>query len=115
MKKNLPALFSILVVASFALTACGGTVPTATAIPAVATKSLRQQQQSSLQVDTITRFNYQHGYDWSGESLWRAANIASFRDTAIALGVKLKFYDSAARPRKLSALMTSNMLLMTPK
>jgi simple sugar transport system substrate-binding protein len=30
------------------------------------------------------------------ESEWRAINIASFRDTAIALGVKLKFYDRAA-------------------
>jgi ABC-type sugar transport system substrate-binding protein len=94
MKKNLLALIGILVVMSI-LTACGVTTPPAamatptisTKIPATPTATPKDYDYQDLTVSMIMT---------GSESEWRAINIASFRDTAISLGVKLKFYERAA-------------------
>jgi galactofuranose transport system substrate-binding protein len=94
MKKNLPALFNALVVASFVLTACGGTTATSAVTPAIATKipATSTAPKKVYEYKDLTISMIMTG----SESEWRAINIASFRDTAIALGVKLKFYERAA-------------------
>jgi galactofuranose transport system substrate-binding protein len=93
MKKSLPALYVILAIA-FMLTACGRAVPTETTtpdivtkIPATATTTPKVYGYKDLSISMVMT---------GSESEWRAVNIASFRDTAIALGVKLKFYERAA-------------------
>ena len=79
MKKNLLVLFSILVVASLALSACGG----AAATPAAPEKKVWTYADMTV------------GFLQTGsEGGWRAANTASFKETATQLGLTLKFYDS---------------------
>ncbi|MBI5953630.1 MAG: ABC transporter substrate-binding protein [Chloroflexi bacterium] len=82
MKKNVLTLVSILVIGSVALAACAGTTPVAiTKTPATAYKY----------TDMIIGF-----IQVGSEGAWRSANSASFKETAVALGVRLKFYDSAS-------------------
>jgi galactofuranose transport system substrate-binding protein len=97
MKKNLFSLLSILTLVSIALTACGAPVateaPIATSIPAIATGA-----PSSASLSCAPSCEYSDlvvGFVQTGsEGGWRAANSASFKDTAEQLGLKLKFYDS---------------------
>jgi galactofuranose transport system substrate-binding protein len=97
MKKNLLGLFSTLVVVSIILTACGTPVateaPIATSIPAVATgapTSAGLACAPSCQYSDLVVGFLQTG----SEGGWRAANSASFKESADQLGLKLKFYDS---------------------
>jgi len=78
MKKKLLVLFSILVVASLALSACG-----AAATPAAPEKKVWTYADMTI------------GFLQTGsEGGWRAANTASFKESAEQLGINLKFYDS---------------------
>jgi ABC-type sugar transport system substrate-binding protein len=91
--KRILVLISILMFIPM-LVACGRTVSIVTVTPAVATKILATPT-------AIPKVYYYKDLTVSiimtgSESEWRAINIASFRDTAIALGVKLKFYERAA-------------------
>src|SRR5687767_8815285 len=97
MKKNLLTLLTILTLVSIALTACGAPVateaPVATSVLAVATGA-----PTSAGLACAPSCEYSDlvvGFVQTGsEGGWRAANSASFRDTADQLGLKLKFYDS---------------------
>ncbi len=76
--KNLfkAALAVLLVVSMVVITACGGT-------------------QSRLQPKICTYKDMVVGFLQTGsEGGWRAANTASFKETATQLGITLKFYDS---------------------
>jgi ABC-type sugar transport system substrate-binding protein len=83
MKKNLLALFCILVVASMVLAACGGAP---TQAPAVATEAPSK---------VYTYADLTVCYPQLGaESDWRTANSASLKETAQTLGVNLVFSDA---------------------
>lgn len=87
MKKNILALVNILLMVSIALSSCGGSIPISTTIPITVTEvPVRVYEYKDLTVGLIQT---------PSESGWRDANNASFRETAIALGIKLKYYDSA--------------------
>jgi galactofuranose transport system substrate-binding protein len=97
MKKNLLSLLSILTLVSIALTACGAPVatetPIATSVPAIATGapiSAGLACAPSCEYSDLVVGFVQTG----SEGGWRAANSASFKDTAEQLGLTLKFYDS---------------------
>jgi len=99
MKKNLLALFGILVVASMALAACGTPAPVATQAPAVApTEAPAQPEAPAAGLACSPNCQYSDlvvGFLQTGsEGGWRAANTASFKETAEQLGITLKFYDS---------------------
>src|SRR6185503_6251301 len=80
MKRNLITLFSFLAVASLALSACGGGAPAATEPPAKKVWTYADMTIGFLQTGS--------------EGGWRAANTASFKESAEQLGLNLKFYDS---------------------
>ncbi|MBN1137288.1 MAG: ABC transporter substrate-binding protein [Anaerolineae bacterium] len=88
--KNLfkAALAVLLVLSMVVITACGAeptAVPTAvppTAVPTAAAKTYTYQ-------DMVVGF-----LQTGSEGGWRAANTASFKETAEQLGITLKFYDS---------------------
>jgi ABC-type sugar transport system substrate-binding protein len=102
MKKNLLTLFSILVVASLAISACG---TPATAAP-VATEAAPAATEAPMATEApaagtaacapnCTYADMTIGFLQTGsEGGWRAANTASFKETAEQLGINLKFYDS---------------------
>ena len=97
MKKNLLTLLSTLALVSIALSACGAPVateaPIATSVPAIATGA-----PTSAGLACAPSCEYSDlvvGFVQTGsEGGWRAANSASFKDTAEQLGLTLKFYDS---------------------
>ena len=101
MKKNFLALFSILIIASIALSACGGA---ATEAPAAATEEAPAATEAPAEIVPAAGLacapNCQYsdlvvGFLQTGsEGGWRAANTASFKETAEQLGLTLKFYDS---------------------
>ena len=97
MKKYNIALLVILTIVSIVLTACGASVanqtPVATSVSAVATG-----EPTSAGLACAPNCQYSDlvvGFLQTGsEGGWRAANTASFKQTADELGLKLKFYDS---------------------
>jgi simple sugar transport system substrate-binding protein len=99
MKKNLLALFSVLVVASMALAACGTPAPVVTEAP-VMTEAPAVVTEAPVAAGLACAPNCQYsdlvvGFLQTGsEGGWRAANTASFKETADQLGLTLKFYDS---------------------
>jgi len=90
---------NILIVATVVLTACGSgastKAPASTAVSvavtgaAPATTGLIACAPSCQYSDLVVGF-----LQTGSEGGWRAANSASFKDTAEQLGIKLKFYDS---------------------
>lgn len=85
MSKKLLTFLSILVLASFVLTACGtpAAEPVAPAEPTVPAAKVWTYADMTV------------GFLQTGsEGGWRAANTASFKETATQLGLTLKFYDS---------------------
>jgi simple sugar transport system substrate-binding protein len=99
MKKNLPILLSMLIVASIALTACGGGVA-ATEVPVSTPVSVVVADREPITAGLVCAPTCKYsdlvvGFLQTGsEGGWRAANSASFKDTAEQLGIKLRFYDS---------------------
>src|SRR5215211_2256464 len=97
MKKNLLGLFSTLVVVSIILTACGNAATTPVS-PATAVAALPTGAPISASLACAPSCQYTDlvvGFVQTGsEGGWRAANTASFKETAEQLGLKLKFYDS---------------------
>jgi simple sugar transport system substrate-binding protein len=97
MKKYNLALLVSLTIVSIVLTACGASVanqaPVATPVSAVATG-----EPTSAGLACAPNCQYSDlvvGFLQTGsEGGWRAANTASFKQTADELGLKLKFYDS---------------------
>jgi ABC-type sugar transport system substrate-binding protein len=97
MKKYNLTLLVILTIVSIALTACGASVanqaPVTTSVSAVATG-----EPTSVGLACAPNCQYSDlvvGFLQTGsEGGWRAANTASFKQTADELGLKLKFYDS---------------------
>jgi galactofuranose transport system substrate-binding protein len=79
-KKLLYNLLALLMLASFVLTACGSPAPAATPAPAKKVWAYKDMTVGFLQTGS--------------EGGWRAANTASFKETATQLGLTLKFYDS---------------------
>jgi ABC-type sugar transport system substrate-binding protein len=116
MKKNLLALISVLMAASLALSACGGTVPNATKTP-TATEPLVTTATETPAVATTKAATDSFGPaacapnctykdmvlcfpQLGAESDWRNANTASMKETAAKLGIKqLIFSDGDQRPR----------------
>jgi simple sugar transport system substrate-binding protein len=97
MKKNLLGLFSILVVVSMVLTACGNAVATPLpSAPAVAAPPTGAPTSAGLACAPACQYSdLVVGFVQTGsEGGWRAANTASFKETAEQLGIELKFYDS---------------------
>jgi ABC-type sugar transport system substrate-binding protein len=96
MKKNLPVTLSILIVASIILTACGGNAVTQTPVPVKAAGTAAPAATTGLACAPSCQYSdLVVGFLQTGsEGGWRAANSASFKDTAEQLGIKLRFYDS---------------------
>jgi galactofuranose transport system substrate-binding protein len=97
MKKQYLTLLSILAIVSIALTACGANVPQQA--PVVAPVSVNATgEPTSLGLSCAPDCQYSDlvvGFLQTGsEGGWRAANTASFKQTADELGIQLKFYDS---------------------
>jgi simple sugar transport system substrate-binding protein len=96
MKKNLFGLLSLLTLVSIALAACG--VPVAMEAPQPTVISAAPGALASAGLACAPSCEYSDlvvGFVQTGsEGGWRAANSASFRATAEAVGLKLKFYDS---------------------
>lgn len=99
MKKSLLIPVTIIIIASLTLTACGGGV--ATRIPisvpvSVSTTAAGTPTATGLAcAPTCAYSDLVIGFLQTGsEGGWRAANSASFKNTADQLGLKLKFYDS---------------------
>jgi ABC-type sugar transport system substrate-binding protein len=97
MKKNVLILFSTLIVVSILLTACGNAIATPVSIatvvaapPTGAPVFTGLACAPSCQYSDLVVGFLQTG----SEGGWRAANTASFKETAKQLGLKLKFYDS---------------------
>ena len=97
MKQYHLSLLNILIIITVALTACGAPVPNQPPVvtpgPAIAT-----EEPTSAGLDCAPNCQYADlvvGFLQTGsEGGWRAANTASFKQTADELGLKLKFYDS---------------------
>ncbi len=96
MRKNLPGLLSILIAASIALSACGGGVATKAPIPTPVAAAATGAPTTGLACAPSCQYSdLVVGFLQTGsEGGWRAANSASFKDTAEQLGIKLRFYDS---------------------
>lgn len=97
MKKSLLGILGILTSISIALTACGTPIaqqpPVAAQVAPIATKA---PASSGLACAPNCKYSdLVVGFLQTGsEGGWRAANTASFKETANQLGLKLKFYDS---------------------
>ncbi|MGZ9163836.1 MAG: ABC transporter substrate-binding protein [Anaerolineales bacterium] len=97
MKKNLFVLLSILASLSMALASCGtpaaqqnpGATPVSVAATGAPTSGGLACAPSCKYSDLVVGF-----LQTGSEGGWRAANTASFKETAEQLGLKLKFYDS---------------------
>ncbi len=86
--KSFAVLSVLLVVAMLALGACGAT-------PAPTSKPADQPVAAAPAAKTYTYKDMVVGFLQTGsEGGWRAANTASFKETAEQLGINLKFYDS---------------------
>ena len=83
MKKNFLILVSALMIATMALTACGGTAPAATQAPSSGGDSKKTYADMTLCYPQL-----------GAESDWRTANTASIKETAEKLGAKLIFSDA---------------------
>jgi ABC-type sugar transport system substrate-binding protein len=97
MKRNLLGVFSTLVVFSIVLTACGSAVTTPVPIATVvAAPPIGAPIFAGLACAPSCQYSdLVVGFVQTGsEGGWRAANTASFKETAEQLGLKLKFYDS---------------------
>jgi simple sugar transport system substrate-binding protein len=97
MNKYFLTLLSSFAVLSIALTACGTAVPTqAPAVPPVSVNATGEPTSASLTCAPNCEYaDLVVGFLQTGsEGGWRAANTASFKQTADELGLKLKFYDS---------------------
>ena len=70
----------LIVLASLVLAACAPAAPAATEAPAQKVWTYKDMTIGFLQTGS--------------EGGWRAANTASFKETATQLGLNLKFYDS---------------------
>lgn len=92
-------LFIIIVLAALVLGACGKT-PEATPAPAEPTKAPVAEVMDATKITLPCAPNCEYkdlvvGFLQTGsEGGWRAANTASFNETAEQLGLTLKFYDS---------------------
>ena len=87
-KKNLYSLIAILVLVSFVLGACTASDnedPAPTDAPAPTEASAKVWTYADMTVGFLQT---------GSEGGWRAANTASFKETAVQLGINLKFYDS---------------------
>ena len=102
-RKSLFNLLAVLVLASLVFTACGA--PAVTEEPAPAAPAETEEPAAATEEPVATSGlacapNCQYsdlvvGFLQTGsEGGWRAANTASFKETAEQLGVTLKFYDS---------------------
>jgi len=80
MSKKLYTLLAVLMLTSLVLTACG----------AQATEAPAEPEKTAWTYQDMTVGFLQTG----SEGGWRAANSASFKETATQLGINLKFYDS---------------------
>ena len=96
MKKNLLGLFSTLVVVSILLTACGSAATPVSIATVVAAPPTGAPISAGLACAPSCQYSdLVVGFVQTGsEGGWRAANTASFKETAEQLGLKLKFYDS---------------------
>ena len=87
----------LMVIASLVLTACGGGA-TATQAPPAATDAPAGEAPAAGAAACAPNCQYSDmviGFLQTGsEGGWRAANTASFKETAEQLGINLKFYDS---------------------
>lgn len=87
-KKNLYHLMAILVLLSIVLGACAAPdaeAPDPTDVPAPTEVSAKVWTYADMTVGFLQT---------GSEGGWRAANTASFKETATQLGINLKFYDS---------------------
>jgi len=97
-KKLLYNLLAVLVLASLVLSACGA--PAATEEPAAPVAPAKTEEPAAPVVTEEPAMVYTYetmtiGFLQTGsEGGWRAANTASFKETAEQLGINLKFYDS---------------------
>ena len=73
-------LIAVILLASMVLAACAPAAPAATAAPAAKVYTYADMTVGFIQTGS--------------EGGWRAANTASFKETATKLGVNLKFYDA---------------------
>jgi galactofuranose transport system substrate-binding protein len=93
---RLPKIFFVFVIALLALSACqtAATPVPATAVPA-ATAAPEKPSDAAACAPNCTYKDMVVGFLQTGsEGGWRAANTASFKETADQLGLTLKFYDS---------------------
>ena len=83
----------LIVFASLVLAACQPAAPVATEAPAAATEAPAAATEAPTKVWTYETMTI--GFLQTGsEGGWRAANTASFKESAEQLGINLKFYDS---------------------
>jgi len=94
-----------LIVVAIVLAACQPLSPIATAVPVVATQvSASNSASTSMPAPKVVEFPCSPNCKYSdlvigfiqtgSEGGWRAANTASYKESAQQLGVKLKFFDS---------------------
>lgn len=95
-------LFRMVVVLAFALAACAPQpTPAPTAVPAEPTEVVAEPTEAPAEeteapaTGTKTYKDMVVGFIQTGsEGGWRGANTASFKETAVQLGIKLNFYDA---------------------
>ena len=85
MSRKLYNLLAVLMMASFVLTACGSPAPAATQAPAATEAPAKVWTYADMTIGFLQT---------GSEGGWRAANTASFKESAEQLGINLKFYDS---------------------
>lgn len=94
---RLPKIVFLFIIALLALTACQSATPEATVAPANTEPPAAVEKPAGV-ADCAPNCQYADlvvGFLQTGsEGGWRAANTASFKETAEQLGLTLKFYDS---------------------
>jgi len=112
MKKNWFALFCILVVASMALAACGGTPTQAPAVATEAPSVATEAPAVATEAPAATVYTYADLVlcfpQLGAESDWRTADTASFKETAVKLGIKQLVFSDAQQKQEnqISAVRT---------
>jgi ABC-type sugar transport system substrate-binding protein len=99
-KKMFKKIAFLIVLASMILTACGSPAPVATQAPAAEPAMTEAPAAAPAATEAPAKKVWTYadmtvGFLQTGsEGGWRAANTASFKETATQLGINLKFYDS---------------------